>query len=190
MRSQSRTWCQKQIKQNTHGNNRNPDKDLWICTSERTQRITASHRCCSYIWRTHRLRLAAESALAALIPLCWCWHRAVIPSQESPIFELFTPTPLHGLMGSLTARQEKYRNETVGVTLKKEPVSAFIGLDSTEKWQNWTTSTVKVLYRCLNTHLCWCFNDSKYFEKGAKGGKETTKRGPLLAEPQGWKHKI
>lgn len=108
-----------ETKQNTHGNNRNTDKDLWICTSERTQRITASHWCCSYIWRTHRLRLAAESSLAALIPLCWCWHRAVIPSQESPIFELFTPTPLHGLMGSLTARQEKYRNETVGVTQKK-----------------------------------------------------------------------
>lgn len=95
-------------KQNTHGNNRNTDKDLWICTSERTQRITASLRCCSYIWRTHRRRLAAESSLAALIPLCWCWHRAVIPSQESPIFELFTPTPLHGLMGSLTARQERH----------------------------------------------------------------------------------
>lgn len=60
---------------------------------------------------TAQTQLTADWAepLAALIPLCWCWHKPAVAkpaSQESPIFELFTLTPLQcGLAESGTDYQ-------------------------------------------------------------------------------------
>ena len=70
----------------TNNDNNNPDRELWIfsCEANRGSRL-----------HTDVAPTSTDRAepLAALISLCWCWHRAVVAkmaSQENPIFELFS----------------------------------------------------------------------------------------------------